>query len=184
MLCASPPSLLAFYTYGPNLAWVLCHKINPYYLFQWSCCVCTVLAKKAKRIAAILEWNMHEFPNFINSATHKLYPYLSRTFWWPITIFKFKSSRDQTKKSFGFQFRPCWQLHSPLQTFLQRTGKVLSRDCNHKLIIACFCYSTQCRSCSPIAGICSCKAFVIAPGWDAEPQNFKTHVEEPRQVIY
>lgn len=52
----------------------------------------------------------------------------------------------------------------------------MSLDSNHKLIIACLYYSNPCGSCSPIAVICSCKAYAFAPGWDAEPQNFlNTH---------
>lgn len=45
-------------------------------------------------------------------------------------------------------------------------------------------YNNACRRCLATTAMCSCKACASPPRWDTEPQDFKTHMEEPQQVIY
>lgn len=126
----------------------------------------------------------HSLILLINS--QPTYPSLLR----PFLEISFPAQRSKNRKKDLWRSVQSMLTASCLLSFVKKRWQgwhkliFLSLGGNHKLIIVCWYYSNPCRKCSPIAVICSCKAHASATGWDTEPQSFKTHMEEPRQVIY
>lgn len=99
---------------------------------------------EAKKWQHFLNERQAWIPSGINLVAHIPYPSLSWPFWWPIIIFHFQSCRDKTtKRPLVFSSVHVEGYALICRYFLQKTGKVMSLDCNHKLIIACLYYSNQ-----------------------------------------